>query len=127
MKALSIRQPWAWLIVHGYKDIENRSWNTKFRGMFYVHASLKLDGDAAERTRIRALAREWYDIDVPTDDELEQLTGGIVGRANLVDVVEHSTSPWFKGPFGFVLDTNSANPMRFRPYTGRLSFFDVSI
>lgn len=39
MKALSIRQPWAWLIVHGGKDIENRSWHTKFRGRFLVHAA----------------------------------------------------------------------------------------
>lgn len=37
MKALSIQQPWAWLIVNGYKDVENRDWNTKFRGRFYVH------------------------------------------------------------------------------------------
>lgn len=39
MKALSIRQPWAWLIVNGHKDIENRSWPTRFRGKFLVHAS----------------------------------------------------------------------------------------
>ncbi|NBF09766.1 ASCH domain-containing protein [Pseudomonas sp. Fl4BN1] len=39
MKALSIRQPWAWLIIHGGKDVENRSWHTKYRGRFLVHAS----------------------------------------------------------------------------------------
>lgn len=39
MKALSIRQPWAWLILHGGKDIENRSWNTNFRGRFLIHAA----------------------------------------------------------------------------------------
>ncbi|WP_245839042.1 ASCH domain-containing protein [Yersinia kristensenii] len=39
MKALSIRQPWAWLIVNGYKDIENRTWNTKCRGPVLIHAS----------------------------------------------------------------------------------------
>jgi len=32
MKALSIRQPYAWLIIHGYKDIENRTWGTRVRG-----------------------------------------------------------------------------------------------
>ena len=40
MKALSIKQPWAWLICAGYKDIENRDWSTKFRGRIYVHAGL---------------------------------------------------------------------------------------
>lgn len=42
MKALSIKQPWASLIAHGIKDIENRTWNTKFRGRIYIHASGKL-------------------------------------------------------------------------------------
>ncbi len=35
---LSIRQPWAWLIVNGYKDIENRTWSTRFRGKVLIHA-----------------------------------------------------------------------------------------
>jgi hypothetical protein len=39
MKALSIKQPWAWLIVNGHKDIENRDWRSdnpglKYRGEF---------------------------------------------------------------------------------------------
>lgn len=41
MKALSIKQPWASLIAHGIKDIENRTWATKFRGTIYIHASGK--------------------------------------------------------------------------------------
>lgn len=41
--ALSIKQPWAWLIVHGIKDIENRHWRTKFHGRFFVHASKSFD------------------------------------------------------------------------------------
>ena len=32
MRALSIKQPWSWLIVHGHKDIENRDWSTQLRG-----------------------------------------------------------------------------------------------
>lgn len=36
MKALSIRQPWAWLILHAGKDIENRVWQTRFRGELYT-------------------------------------------------------------------------------------------
>ena len=39
MKALSIKQPWASLIAHGIKDIENRTWKTNFRGRIYIHAS----------------------------------------------------------------------------------------
>ena len=50
MKALSIRQPWAWLIVNGYKDIENRTWSTDFRGRIYLHAGKRVKtGDFPEQ------------------------------------------------------------------------------
>lgn len=39
MKTLSIRQPWASLIVKGFKDVENRSWRTPIRGEIAIHAS----------------------------------------------------------------------------------------
>ena len=40
--ALSIQQPWAWFIVNGYKDVENRTWSTKFRGRPMTTALLAL-------------------------------------------------------------------------------------
>lgn len=40
MKALSVRQPWAWLIVNGYKDIENRDWSTQQRGRIWIHTGV---------------------------------------------------------------------------------------
>ena len=43
MKVLSVRQPWAWLIVAGYKDIENRTWSTPYRGELAIHASSSFD------------------------------------------------------------------------------------
>lgn len=39
MRALSIRQPWAWAIVHAGKRVENRSRNTNIRGHFLIHAA----------------------------------------------------------------------------------------
>ena len=38
LKAISIRQPWAWLIVNGYKDVENRTWKAKYTGALLIHA-----------------------------------------------------------------------------------------
>ena len=38
-KVIVVRQPWAWLIVNGYKDIENRSWHTNYQGMLLIQAS----------------------------------------------------------------------------------------
>ena len=43
MKILSIRQPWAALIVHGFKETENRTWSTSYRGPVLIHAALKVD------------------------------------------------------------------------------------
>ena len=43
VKALSIQQPWAWLIVNGHKDIENRDWRTNFRGPVAIHAGKKIE------------------------------------------------------------------------------------
>ena len=39
MKAITIKQPWASLIVAGIKDIENRTWKTSFRGRVLIHAA----------------------------------------------------------------------------------------
>jgi hypothetical protein len=119
MKALSIRQPFAWLIVHGFKNIENRNWTSYYRGTFHVHAAKALHGTSEERERIRDWTWRHFHIEIPLDDDLQR--GGIVGQANVIDVVRNSKSLWFEGPFGFVLD--QARPLPFRPCAGQLGFF----
>ncbi len=115
MKALSIRQPWAWLIAHGYKDIENREWRTGFRGRFLIHAGLQVDRMAY------TVFRDFYDL--PEIDDLP--TGGIVGSADLKECVDQHPSPWFEGPFGFVLD--GAESCGLIPCRGQLYFFNARI
>ena len=39
MKCLSLKQPFAELLISGKKTVELRKWNTKFRGKFLIHAS----------------------------------------------------------------------------------------
>ena len=39
MKAITVRQPWAWLLIQGTKDIENRDWPTNVRGQVAIHAA----------------------------------------------------------------------------------------
>jgi hypothetical protein len=48
MKELSIRQPWAWLIIAGHKDVENRSWTTTYRGPLLIHAARRPDDVMAD-------------------------------------------------------------------------------
>lgn len=114
-KALSVRQPWAHLIAHGLKDIENRSWGPKHRGPLLIHASLKFDVEAWRWIRNR-----YPDVPMPDRNDFE--LGGIVGRVNLVDVVRTSDSRWFFGPVGLVLQ--DAEVLPFVPGLGRLGVFD---
>lgn len=120
MKTLSIRQPWAWLIIHGGKDIENRSWPTCFRGRFLVHAAKGMTRAEYEDARDTAMHINPA-IQLPAFEELAR--GGIVGSVELTDCIDDSASPWFFGKFGFVL--RNPEPLRFSPMSGRLGFFDV--
>ena len=116
MKALTIRQPFAWLIVNGFKDVENRTWPTPFRGRFLIHAAKQYG--AAERANAERVQRQ-HGILVPPD----LLLGGIVGEAELVDCVKGHPSAWFKGPYAFVL--RNVRPLPFRALPGTQRFFDV--
>ena len=125
--AISIRQPWAWLIINAGKDIENRSWPTRFRGRVLIHASKGMTEqeyrDAcnfmATDSRLAAALKS-----LPPMAELQR--GGIVGECEVVGCVTGndaaSDSPWFVGEYGFML--RSAKPLEFRPCKGALGFFN---
>lgn len=118
LPALSIRQPWAWLILHSGKDIENRTWRTKYRGPFLIHASKCMT--KADYHNCQEFCRSLFGRDVlPPHWEMPQ--GGIVGEVTLVDCVESSPSPWFCGPYGFVLSDPKSLP--FDACRGTLGFF----
>lgn len=115
LPALSIRQPYAWLVARGIKDLENRSRQTHYRGQFLVHAGLnQSDLDEDVRNELGALTRVMW----PKKVEL----GGVIGVVEIVDCVRRSNSPW-KHPasWGWVLA--NAHPLKFRPCKGALGFF----
>lgn len=118
MIALSIQQPWAALIVTGVKDVENRSWSTRYRGPFLIHAGKKFDPGAQDDVDafIHPVTGECL-AERPQSFE----RGGIIGEAEIVDCVEAHPSPWFAGPFAFVI--RNARPLPFRPCRGMLGFF----
>jgi hypothetical protein len=127
-KALSIRQPWAWAIINAGKDIENRSWSTKYRGPVCIHAAKGMtDSEWCD-------AMDFIDKALPVTRQgqfgrrasaihsAEAKRGGIIGVADIVDCVDASESPWFFGPYGFVL--KNVRPVPFIPVKGALGFFD---
>ena len=120
MKALSLKQPFAELILQGRKKIELRKWNTKFRGEFLIHASKVSDKEAMKRFGFENLP-----------------LGCIVGKAFLKDVKkynsdeEHSkdkdlhlaASTW--GNYGFILE-NAERIIPPIPCKGKLNFWDFN-
>ena len=129
MKALSIRQPWAWMILHAGKDIENRTWPTNVRGRVLVHAAKGMTheewDDAWEFSRdIKSMRELPVELLVPLN-AVNIGRGGIVGSVEIVDCVQSSASPWFCGPWGFVL--RDPQPCQFIPMKGALGFFDVPV
>lgn len=124
MKCLSIRAPWAHAIIHLGKDVENRSWATKFRGRFLVHASATKDHEAWARMIVQAHRSGASDLSAWQGLTLEKLKhGGIIGSVELTDCGRFISSPWWIGPVGFRLA--DPKPMAFIPYKARLGFFEV--
>jgi len=123
VKALSVRQPWAWLICTGYKDIENREWSSGFKGRVYIHAGKMVDWHS-QIAMLRGEIRIPYRALKEMSKQFLAL-GAIIGEVDIADCVTESTSPWFTGPFGFVL----RNPQLYEksiPCKGRLGFFEPS-
>ncbi len=116
MKAISIRQPWAWLIVHGYKDIENRSRNYGFQGRILVHTGKNPDRRINE---IREEVKKKYGIEIPYYLPL----GGVVGEVEITETVIESKSPWFTGPYGLVLQ--KPKPLKLYRCRGQLGIFTI--
>ena len=124
MKCLSICQPFAELIIQNKKTVELRTWNTKIRGEFLVHAPIKIRKEAYEKLKIK-----------------EKLTtGAIIGKVELWDVKKYeslkeiqvdkkkhcSSTICHKKKFGFIL--KNAKPFRIPiPWKGQLGFFDVEV
>ena len=123
MKALSIRQPWAELVMRGEKTLDVRTWQVAYRGPLAIHAS-----SARRPARIRELGLD--------PDALAY--GAILGWVDLVEIIpldeatynalrsEHRSDKPFPG--GVLYGWRFANPRRLSqpvPTRGRMSLFHV--
>lgn len=110
MKALSVQQPWADLIIRG-KDVENRTWSTNYRGPLLIHAGATL--------RNGPIIKKAYG----PDHEWE--LGGIVGIVDLVDCVKGHESPWAQ-PNAWHWVVKNPRRVPFVPMKGTLGLFEVT-
>lgn len=116
MKALSVRQPWAYLILEGGKNVENRTWRTGYRGPLLIHASRTIEGSMAIRSDGKL-------IECPV---LKLHTGKIVGMVELVNCyLPDMENPWAEpGMWHWLLE----DPLPFPepiPYRGHQGLFEI--
>ncbi|MFL5021971.1 MAG: ASCH domain-containing protein [Microvirga sp.] len=126
--ALSVRQPFAWAIFQAGMDIENRDWPTRQRGRVLIHApAIVRQEDYSIFQQACRNPEHWLCQAIAIGGGLPQKSelprGGIVGEAEIADCVIEHPSPWFTGPYGFVL--RNARMLPFKPLSGALRFFDV--
>lgn len=126
MKGLSFKQPFAWLIIHGYLTIDERSWYTPYRGRIAIHAS---KGFYPEYYNYFRLHTEWP---MPPADAFEY--GGLVGTAVLSDCLmsesEAASHPGItrahNGPSGvYGFEFTKPQPRAFVPMSGKTGLFEL--
>lgn len=126
MKCLSLKQPYAELLVSGKKTIECRKWSTRFRGDFLIHASKTVDIEACiyYKMNINLLVK-----------------GSIIGKALIYDIKKYVTNEEFvldknkhlslqnlhnnKITYGFLIK-DAVRFTKIIPYLGKLGFFEVN-
>jgi len=93
---LTVRQPGAWLLIHGTKDIENRDWATSYRGELWIHASKGMTRSEYEDARA-FVARFDPALAEAIPQPVDLVRGAIIRKMILRVIVTESGSPWFQG------------------------------
>ena len=134
--ALSIKQPWSWLICRGIKDVENRTWHIHMPPLLwaypatprriYVHTGLS----RSEMTK-PILAKILKLLTGRQASEFmlayDRLTfGAIIGEVDIIGCTVESGSPWFTGPYALMLSGGILYDKPI-PCKGKLGFFDPEI
>lgn len=130
MQALSLKQPYAWLIANGYLLVDDRTWGSQYRGPMLIHAS-------------KGLYESYYDYlkantDIPLPPKEELAYGGVVGIANLVLCCQPGNMPKDisreqRAHFGDVHDEyfgflfEDATPLPFMACRGKLGIFEIDV
>jgi len=152
VKAISVRQPWAWLLLQAaspetpdkcLKPVENRTWplpSTIFGRRVLIHASLTLDDYAGMITDIRRRMTDEQALRVmPAVAEMceasyrgERATCGffgcILGEVEIFGQTRDHPSLWFAGPYGFLVRKPVLYPPEKRVICrGQLGFFEVNL
>jgi len=121
MKALTVRQPWAWLLFHG-KPMENRNWASEYRGQLAIHAAQGMTQDEYDDALAFVGAFD-PDLAASVPDAIDLVRGAVIGTVRMTECVQTHSSPFFHGKFAFVFDNQQVfdSPV---PARGALGLWD---
>lgn len=154
VKVLSVKNPYAYLIIQGGKDVENRTWTTDYRGRLYIHVSgdtlpflteePNLTDDYSLKLEIflNKLAEHYSKCDINKGDTAESFmnavidkpnlwllkTQSIIGYVNLVNIIQNSSSPWaIDGQHHWILKNPTLLENPIRHVKGRLGLWNYNL
>lgn len=117
-KVLTVRQPFAWAILQGIKRVENRTWQTHFRGPLFIHA-----GKAKAFAALLALPKGWT---MPREEDLAY--GAILGSVELTDCLPvekmRRRDRLTTGPYCWLLSSPILLPVPY-PCAGQVRIWDA--
>ena len=124
-RAISIRQPWAWAVIHVGKDCENRSataprqFKSAVGQRVLIHASSHRLNWADMAAAVACLKERG--VACPSPSNL--MYGGVIGSVFVRGIVTRHRSPWFRGPYALVFADPRPEP--FMPVRGQVGLFRV--
>ena len=135
MRALSIRQPWAFAVVVGAKTVENRTWSSTYVGPLAIHASRREEREAVPEVlrMVHGQLRPPFDMErLRRLYEENKRLGCVVGQVEMTGCTkggdagtwDEAMVRWFKGPFGFVFE-NARIATQPIPFRGRLGLWEL--
>ena len=124
MRILTVKQPWASLLVLGFKPVENRTWGTEYRGDVGILAGQSIDISAAAlEFALEYLPAKSHQSTAEVVNLLPR--GGVIGVMELHGIVTEMDSEWFFGPKGLLM-RNPRQTKRLLPMPGNLSMFTAT-
>ena len=122
---LTVRQPYAWAIIKGAKDVENRDRMSKYMGRLHIHAALKEWTDRVDHCVGRVAKHFGVSVPEMLDDYHRHVSrglGAVIGSVHMFGCAVQYESEWFEGRYGYLF--RDAKPLRTPvPCKGSPSFF----
>ena len=125
-KCLSVKQPFAWAVVVGAKDIENRTWRSNYIGRLYIHAGQKEQSELVEEVVERVARCRNLTTKAALDDyrqHWELGRGAVVGSVYMLGCAVSHGSEWFDPRFRYGFMFTDAKRIEPVPVRGQQRFF----